>query len=219
MAVPRRKWRWAVVRVLARTALVAMGVPLSVKGVERLPKQRGVVVFNHASYVDAIVVAAVLPGEPAYLVKRELSSQLFAGPLLRRLGMLFVDRYDLTGGLADTAAATTLAREGRILVVFPEGTFTRQAGLLEFFTGAFKIASEAGLSVYPGVLRGTRSMLRSDQWFPRWGRVDVEILDAFAPYGTDFSSVLRLRDAVREAVLARCGEPDLRELVKPTQMR
>ena len=219
LALPRRKWRWAVVRTLARAALVAMGVPLSVKGVERLPKQRGVVVFNHASYVDAIVVAAVLPGEPAYLVKRELSSQLFAGPLLRRLGMLFVDRYDLTGGLADTAAATTLAREGRILVVFPEGTFTRQAGLLEFFTGAFKIASEAGLPVYPGVLRGTRSMLRSDQWFPRWGRVDVEILDAFAPYGTDFASVLRLRDAVREAVLARCGEPDLRELVKPTQMR
>ncbi len=85
LALPRRKWRWAVVRSLARAALVPMGVPLSVKGVERLPKQHGVVVFNHASYVDAIVVAAVLPGEPAYLVKRELSSQLFAGPLLRRV--------------------------------------------------------------------------------------------------------------------------------------
>jgi 1-acyl-sn-glycerol-3-phosphate acyltransferase len=213
--LPRRKWRWAVVRSLARAALVAMGVPLSVKGAERLPKQRGVVVFNHASYVDAIVVAAVLPGEPAYLVKRELSSQIFAGPLLRRLGALFVDRYDLTEGLADTASATALARDGRLLVVFPEGTFTRQAGLLEFFTGAFKIASEAGLSVSPGVLRGTRSMLRSDQWFPRWGRVDVEILAAFASFGTDFASVLRLRDAVRAAMLARCGEPDLRELVKP----
>ena len=217
LALPRRKWRWAVVRSLARAALVATGVPLSVKGVEWLPKQHGVVVFNHASYVDAIVVAAALPGEPAYLVKRELSSQLFAGPLLRRLGVLFIDRYDLRGGLSDVATATALARDGRLLVVFPEGTFTRQAGLLEFFTGAFKIASEAGLSVYPGILRGTRSMLRSGQWFPRWGRVDVEILDAFAPYGTDFASVLRLRDAVRAAMLARCGEPDLRELVKPPE--
>ena len=136
-------------------------------------------------------------------------------PLLRRLGALFVDRHDLAGGLADTAAATALAREGRILVVFPEGTFTRQAGLLEFFTGAFKIASEAALPVYPGVLRGTRSMLRSDQWFPRWARIDVEMLDPVAPSGTDFASILRLRDTVRQAVLARCGEPDLRELVKP----
>jgi hypothetical protein len=60
-------------------------------------------------------------------------------------------------------------------------------------------------------------MLRSDQWFPRWTRIDVEILNPVAPSGTDFASILRLRDEVREAVLARCGEPDLRELVKPAQ--
>ena len=160
------------VRTLARATLVAMGIPISVKGAERLPKQRGIVAFNHASYFDAIVVAAVISGEPAYLVKRELSSQLFAGPLLRRLGALFIERYELTGGIADTAAATALARDGRLLVVFPEGTFTRQPGLLEFFTGAFKIASEAGLPVYPGVLRGTRSILRSDNGF----HVGVELM-------------------------------------------
>ena len=68
---------------------------------------------------------------------------------------------------------------------------------------------------YPGVLRGTRSILRSDQWLPRWGRVDVQILEAITPEGTDFASILRLRDAVRAAVLAHYGEPDLRELVKP----
>jgi 1-acyl-sn-glycerol-3-phosphate acyltransferase len=105
------------------------------------------------------------------------------------------------------------------LVVFPEGTFTRQAGLLEFFTGAFKIASEAGLPVYPGVLRGKRSILRSDQWFPRQGCVEVEILDPLTSGGTDFEQILHLRDAVRQAVLARCGEPDLRELVKPVPIK
>jgi 1-acyl-sn-glycerol-3-phosphate acyltransferase len=212
---PDLKWRWAAVRTLARATLLAMSIPISVKGAERLPKHCGIVVFNHASYFDAVVVAATIPGEPAYLVKRELYSQLFAGPLLRRLGALFVERYELTGGIADTATATALARDGRLLVVFPEGTFTRQPGLLEFFTGAFKIASEAGLPVYPGVLRGTRSILRSDQWFPRWGRVDVQMLEAFTPEGADFAAILRLRDAVRAAVLAHCGEPDLRELVKP----
>jgi len=213
--LPRLKWRWSAVRTLARATLLAMGIPISVKSVERLPKHRGIIVFNHASYFDAVVVAAVIPGEPAYLVKRELSDQRFAGTLLRRLGAVFVERYELTGGIADTTTATTLARDGRLLVVFPEGTFTRQPGLLEFFTGAFKIASEAGLPVYPGVLRGTRSILRSDQWFPRWGRVDVQILEPFPPEGTDFAAILRLRDAVRAAVLANCEEPDLRELVKP----
>ena len=214
-ALPRRAWRWAAVRTLARAALFGMGIPLSIKGAERLPSKNAVVVFNHASYVDAIVVAAVLPNGPAYLAKRELASQLFAGALLRRLGVLFVERYHLTGGIADTAAATAVAHEGRLLVVFPEGTFTRQPGLLEFFTGAFKIASEAGIPVYPGVLRGTRSILRSDQWFPRWGHIDVEILEPVAPGGIDFESVLRLRDAVRDAVLSCCEEPNMRELIKP----
>jgi 1-acyl-sn-glycerol-3-phosphate acyltransferase len=215
LLLPRLTWRWAAVRALARAALFAMGVPLSVAGIERLPKRAAVVVFNHSSYTDALVVTAVLPGEPAFLVKNELASDLLIGALLRRLGVLFVDRHDLASGLADTAAATALARAGRVLVVFPEGTFTRRSGLLEFFTGAFKIAGEAGLPVYPGVLRGTRAMLRSDQWFPRWTRINVEVLAPISPSGSDFSSILRLRDAVRQAVLARCGEPDLRELVKP----
>lgn len=215
ITLPRRAWRWTAVRTLARAALVAMGIPLTVRGAHRLPKDHAVVVFNHASYADAIVAAAVLPGEPAYLVKRELAGGHFSGPLLRRLGALFVERYDLTSGFSDTAAAAAYAHEGRVVVVFPEGTFTRQPGLLQFFTGAFKIASEAGVPVYPGVLRGTRSILRSDQWYPRWGRVDVEILDPIAPRGMDFESILMLRDAVRKSVLDRCGEPDLRELVKP----
>jgi 1-acyl-sn-glycerol-3-phosphate acyltransferase len=217
VVLPSRMWRWAVVRVLARTALMAMGIPLSVKGIKLLPRQRAVVIFNHSSYVDAIAIAAALPGEPAYMAKGELADELFAGWLLRRLGALFIERYDLTGGIADTAAATALVRDGRLLVVFPEGTFTRQAGLLEFYTGAFKIASQAGVPVYPGVLRGTRSILRSDQWFPRRGRIEVDILDPQMPRGTDFGSILRLRDASRQAVLSRCGEPDLRELVKPAQ--
>jgi len=215
--LPRRSWRWVAVRALARAALHAMAVPLCVKGAERLPTHHAVLVFNHSSYADALVTAAVLPGEPAFLAKSELAHQPFTGALLRRLGALFVDRHDLAGGLADTAAATAFAREGRVLVVFPEGTFTRQAGLLEFFTGAFKIASEARLSVYPGVLRGTRSMLRSDQWFPRHARVEVEILDPLSPSRSDFASIVQLRDRVRQAILSRCGEPDLHELVKPEQ--
>lgn len=217
IAMPCRSWRWACVRTLARAALDAMRIPLAVNGIERLPKGRALLIFNHASYVDAIVLAAILPYEPAYLVKGELSGQFFAGPLLRKLGVLFVERYDLAGGIADTAAATALAQAGRLLVMFPEGTFTRQPGLLQFFTGAFKIASEAGIPVYPGVLRGTRSILRGDQWFPRRGRVDVEILDPITPYGTDFDEILRLRDAARQAVLAHCGEPNLSELIKPGQ--
>jgi len=134
---------------------------------------------------------------------------------LRRLGIPFVERYDISGSLADAQALIALARQGRILVFFPEGTFTRRAGLSAFYLGAFKIAAEANLAILPGVIRGTRSMLRSDQWFPRHTAISVEIGQPITASGTDFNTVLRLRDTVREFMLPRCGEPDLGELVKP----
>jgi 1-acyl-sn-glycerol-3-phosphate acyltransferase len=100
-------------------------------------------------------------------------------------------------------------------VFFPEGTFTRRTGLTGFYLGAFKAASEAGLPVVPAAIRGTRALLRGEQWFPRRARVSVEFAEPVVPAGADFSAIVRLRDAVRNAILARCGEPDLGELAKP----
>src|SRR5208337_5150908 len=118
----------------------------------------------------------------------------------RRLGTVFVDRFDVTASLADTETVTAAARQARIIVFFPEGTFTRRVGLSAFYLGAFKVAAEAGLPVLPGIIRGTRSMLRSDQWFPRWTPLSVRIESAVSPSGTEFASLLQLRDAVRKVI-------------------
>jgi 1-acyl-sn-glycerol-3-phosphate acyltransferase len=192
-----------------------MRVSVSTSGIDRIPARGVMLVFNHSSYMDSLVLAAVLPGEPAIVAKRELARQLVAGPLLRRLGIPFVERYDVSGSLADAQALIALAHQGRMLVFFPEGTFTRRAGLSGFYLGAFKVAAEADLPILPGVIRGTRSMLRSDQWLPRHAAISVEIGEPVMPSGTNFRSVLQLRDAVRNIMLSRCGEPDLGELIKP----
>ena len=210
------RWRWSALRWISRGTLAAMGVPVSISGIDRIPDRGAMLTFNHSSYVDFLVLVAVLPGEPAIVAKRELAGQSFAGPLLRRLAIPFVERYDVSGSLADAEALIAHAHQGRTLVFFPEGTFTRRAGLSGFYLGAFKVAAEAELEILPGVIRGTRSLLRSDQWFPRHAAISVEIGEPVMPSGADFTSVLRLRDAVRNVMLARCGEPDLGELIKPT---
>jgi 1-acyl-sn-glycerol-3-phosphate acyltransferase len=96
-------------------------------------------------------------------------------------------------------------------VVFPEGTFTAQPGLLPFRLGAFKVACESGLQVIPATIRGTRQMLRGDQWWPRWSPVSIAISEPLAPDGADFSATLRLRDRTRAAILANSDEPDLQQ--------
>ncbi|MDO8876508.1 MAG: AMP-binding protein [Pseudolabrys sp.] len=218
MVLPRLEWRWRAMRLIGRAALAVLGIPVTISGIDRIPRGNAMLVFNHSSYMDALVLGAILPGEPIYVAKRELAGQVFAGRLLRRLGTLFVERYDIGGSLSDTELVIAAARQGRTIVFFPEGTFTRRPGLSGFYLGAFKVAAEAGLPVLPGIIRGTRSMLRSDQWFPRWTPLSIQIEDAIKPYGTDFASLVQLRDAVRNVILARCGEPDLAELVKPAAL-
>ncbi|MGD0639214.1 MAG: AMP-binding protein [Roseiarcus sp.] len=209
MILPRLDWRWRALRAVARTALAAMGIPVTVAGGERLSSPNAILVFNHSSYADALVLAAILPGEPAFVAKKELAAQFVAGAALPRLGVLFVERTDVMGSLADAERVTAAARRGGVIVSFPEGGFTRKPGLCTFHLGAFKTAADTGLAVIPGAIRGTRTVLRSDQWFPRWAAIDVDVAEPIQPSGQDFHSVLRLRDAAREAVLARCGEPDV----------
>jgi len=215
MVLPYLDWRWSAIRGLARLALRGLGVPLTVEGLVERRLRGTVLVFNHASYADALVVAAVVPGNPVYVAKRELAGQFFAGRLLRRLAVYFVQRYDVSGSATDTQNLIALAQADRTLVFFPEGTFTRRAGLTAFYLGAFKVAAAAGVPVIAGSIRGTRSMLRGDQWFPRWSAINVHFAEPIAPPGTDFTAIVQLRDRARAAVLPHCGEPDLGGLERP----
>lgn len=207
--LPRLSWRWAVMHGAARAMLRLQGIGLTVETDAAPPLRAAVIVSNHASYIDSLVLTAALPGSPVYAAKREFRSYPFVGLFLRRLGALFVERFEPRAGVEDTRRAADLAREGRLLVFFPEATFTRLAGLAEFRLGAFLVAAETDRPVVPVVLRGTRSVLRGNAWFPRRGRVSVHIGRAHHADGRDFAAAVRLRDEVRAAILARCGEPDL----------
>jgi 1-acyl-sn-glycerol-3-phosphate acyltransferase len=101
------------------------------------------------------------------------------------------------------------ARAGRSLIVFPEGTLTRNTGLMEFRAGAFQVAAQAGVPVVPVALRGVRSVLRDGTWYARRAPIAVTVCAPIDPDGHDWAASLRLRDRARAAILKHCGEPDL----------
>ena len=210
LALPRLDWRWALLHGTARLAFRLMAVRLEVAGTWP-SREPGIVVINHSSYLDGLVLSAALPGELAFVAKKDLAAQFFAGRFLAALGALFVERTDPQGGVEDARKALQAAAAGRVLVFFPEGTFTRAPGLLGFRLGAFVTAARQHLPIVPVSLRGTRSILRGDQWFPRRGAIAVRIGAPILPEGGDFAAALRLRDRARSAILAQCGEPDVAE--------
>jgi 1-acyl-sn-glycerol-3-phosphate acyltransferase len=135
--------------------------------------------------------------------------QIVAGPFLKRLGAFFAERAEPKAGLEEVEQLAALTRAGERPVFFAEGTFTRMPGLLEFRLGAFMVAVEAGVAVTPIAIRGSRSILRGGQWFPRKGRLSIRVGEALMPQGEGFKAAVALRDAARASVLAHCGEPDL----------
>ncbi len=206
---PQRAWRHRIVSAAARLYFRLIGCPLAVEREAPLPQDNAIIVANHSSYLDSAVLVAICPGEISFIAKEELARQLVAGPFLRRLGAVFVRRSDPAGGVADARMALESARAGVRLVWFPEGTFTRMPGLLEFHIGAFLTAAQLGFPVVPITICGTRSILRSGSWLPRRGAITVHIGAPIDPKGQDFEAAVALRDATRETILARCGEPDL----------
>jgi len=154
-------------------------------------------------------VAATVPGSLSFVAKEELAGQRIAGPFLRRIGTLFARRTDAAGGVEDTQRQLDAVRAGERIVSFPEGTLTRMPGLLGFRLGAFLIAAQAGVPVVPITVRGTRSILRGDQWFPRRGKIVVHIGSPLSADGTGFDAAVRLRDTARAQMLKWSGEPDL----------
>jgi len=218
LLLPKRAWRHRVLAAGLRLFFRSTRIPLNVEIDEPIPPGDAIIVANHASYLDGAVLAAVCPGEISFVAKEELAHQIVAGSFLRRLGAIFVRRSDPAGGVADARAALEEARAGARAVWFPEGTFSRMPGLLEFHIGAFATAAELGLPVTPITIRGTRSILRSGSWLPRRGEISVHVGAPIRPTGSDFQAALALRDAVRAEILARCGEPDLahERVVLPT---
>jgi 1-acyl-sn-glycerol-3-phosphate acyltransferase len=208
MVLPRKSWRWAAVRTAARSALRLTGTRLTVNRPGELP-ERAVIVCNHASYIDSLALAAALPGELTFVAKRDLVRKPLARWVLQRLGTLFVERIEIEQEIADIRHIAAAARQANRLVIFPEGGFTRAPGLMPFKLGAFSVAASAGLPIVPVALRGTRSMLRGDEWFPRRGQIDVTIGEPIPPHADSLAEAVRLSGVARAVVLRTCGEPDL----------
>jgi 1-acyl-sn-glycerol-3-phosphate acyltransferase len=197
-------------RALTRSAIRLIGLPVLVEGLERLPAVGPrIVVANHASYADAILLTAVLPAEFSFAAKRELASAALIGPALRRLGIAFVERFDTAQGVEDTRALQARVLAGESMVFFPEGTLRRASGLQAFKLGAFVIAAETATPLVPVTLNGTRSLLRDGAWLPQRSEVRVMIGEPIQPMGPGWERTLELRDATRKAMATSLKETTL----------
>ena len=208
LLVPTLAGRRWLARATGRCALTLMGMPVRVHWRGPLP-QHCIVVANHCSYLDGVVLAATLPPRFGFVIKREMSRVPLAGLLLARIGAYFVERGNRAGSARDALRLMRDAASGSSLAFFPEGTFRSEPGLLRFHSGAFAAAERAGVPIVPLVIRGTRHCFKPGGRLLRPGRIEVRVLEALWPPPAHADGAAALRDAARAAILEALGEKEM----------
>ena len=157
---PRGDWFLRFARGWARTILFFARIPVRVLHPERLAEGGSfVMVANHESFSDILVLLARLPLSVRFLTKKSVFRVPVLGWSIRAAGFVPVDRGNRARSLATVEAALALPKSGRSLVVFPEETRARTDELLPFKSGAALLAVRSGFPLLPVGIAGTRRAL------------------------------------------------------------
>jgi 1-acyl-sn-glycerol-3-phosphate acyltransferase len=194
-------------RTWARLILTTTGVDVDVSGLERLdPNRAYVFVANHQSIYDIPIIFSSLPYQVRIIAKKSLGTFPFIGWHLRRTGHMLVDRKNPTRALHIFARASTLMKQGLCLIVFPEGTRSRDGRVAPFKGGSFFLALRTGLPLVPLSVVGSRHVMLKGRLATYPGRVKLivheaidtgTLTDADPRTARDFAA--RVRDVIAPA--------------------
>jgi 1-acyl-sn-glycerol-3-phosphate acyltransferase len=207
---PSRKSSARVTTAALRAYLKVAGWRVRVDGREHLRENAPrMLVANHTSYADIVVLMAALGTDYHFVAKAEVMSMPFFGTFLRKLGHFSFRREDPQARLHQAEQIEDALRRGESVFVFPEGTFTAQSGVRPFHLGAFKAAIAAQREIVPIALDGTRRVLRDGAWLPRPGRITITICPPIVPppSAEDWQQIVRVRDSAREIIARYAHEP------------
>ncbi len=155
----RRACLWAM-RTWSRSCLRFLRISVDVQGLDNVPDGGFAYASNHQSLLDTLLLAATLPGDVKWAVKRSLMTIPFLGWHLWLAGHVVVDRGG--GRRAAVSAVDRFARvlrEGKPLLAFPEGTRSKDGQVKPFKKGLFYAAARVGVPVVPVAVHGTGAVM------------------------------------------------------------
>lgn len=190
-------------RLWSRFSLWLAGVRVEVAGRERIPAD-GPVIFisNHQGNFDILALYQAIPQQFAWIAKEELFSIPVFGHSMRRAGYIPLDRSDGRRALKSVERAAAAIAGGQSVVIFPEGTRTRDGGLLPFKKGGFLLAAKAGVPVVPVTINGSMEINPRNRIELYPGTIRISFGEPVRPEGSGAAVRDRLLEQVRAAIEA-----------------
>jgi 1-acyl-sn-glycerol-3-phosphate acyltransferase len=189
---------------IMHAGVVAGGIRVDVSGRENIPTGRSCIFMsNHVSNLDPPVLLPSLPGRSSVLLKKQLMSIPFLGTAMRLAKFVPVERaHSVETAKASIAAAADALRSGLHIVVFPEGTRSRDGRLSAFKKGPFFLAEETKAPIIPIAISGTQHMMSKGSFAVMPGVARIEFLRPIEPaeYETRDALMLAVRAAIDAAL-------------------
>ena len=163
-------------RIWARSILFGSRIKVTVEGLSNIdPSKSYIYMSNHQSNFDIPVLLAHLKVQFRWLAKAELFRIPLFGIAMKRSGYISIDRSDRRSAFASLKRAAEIIRNGVSVLIFPEGTRSRDGNMRPFKKGGFVLATDSRVPIVPVIVHGTWPIMQKDRLRINPGDVVMEI--------------------------------------------
>lgn len=163
------------------------------------PRRPYVAVSNHESWADIFLISH-LPWEMKWISKAAMFRIPLFGWMMQMAGDIKLHRGERSSAVAAMQAARERLKRRVSVMIFPEGTRSRDGELLPFKDGAFRLAIETGAPILPLVVAGTRDAMAKGTFRFQRARARVQVLPVIETTGLTLDDVATLRERTRAVI-------------------
>lgn len=164
-----------VIKLWMKFQMKVLGIDLQIEG--KLDESCDMVIMNHQSLLDIIVMEYIHSRDLAWVAKKEITDLFFFGHIIKAPRMISIDRENKAGIITLLKETKDRLDKGRPIAMFPEGTRSDGTKMLSFKAGAKMVANKHKLKVQPAILFNTRNIVDSKALKASPGVVKVVFLD------------------------------------------
>lgn len=157
------------------------GSDITVEGLELLPEGPVLLVSNHEGNFDIPVILSSIPKPFGFISKKEVKKFPIIPVYMEDMNCVFIDRTDRRSALKSITDTSQKLKEGHSILIFPEGTRSKGAGLREFKAGFMRIATDAGVPIVPIAIKGTSDIMEKNNNKIKASKVKLQILEPIMP--------------------------------------
>ena len=177
------------------------GTRVKIRGREKIEKGRNYIVMsNHQSLFDVWALIGKLPLQIRWIVKKEIRKVPFFGYALEKMGHIYINRHDRKNAHMGLETAAQKIKKGTSIIIFPEGTRSKNGRLQRFRLGGVTLASRSGVHILPVTVNGGRFALPKGTLALMPVKMEIVVGDPIDSCAFDENGKEKLTAAVKSAI-------------------